>query len=78
MKSINIRELTHHFSAYLKIVKRGEHIVVMERNLPVADIIPHNENVEAPPAWKRTIQRIRIKGEPLSKTVIRMREEERY
>ncbi len=77
MKSINIRELTHHFSAYLKIVKRGERIVVMERNLPVADIVPHNKNVDIPPAWKRPIERIRIKGESLSKTVIRMRDEER-
>ncbi len=78
MKSINIRELTHHFSSYLKIVKRGERIVVTQRNLPVADLVPHNKNVEAPPAWKRPIKRIQIKGEPLSKTVIRMREEERY
>ncbi len=77
MKSINIRELTHHFSSYLKIVKRGERIVVMQRNLPVADLIPHNENVISP-AWKRTIQRIRVKGEPLSKTVERLRDEEKY
>jgi antitoxin (DNA-binding transcriptional repressor) of toxin-antitoxin stability system len=77
MKSVNIRELTHHFASYLKVVKRGERIVVMERNLPVADIIPHNENVVRP-AWKRPIQRILIKGESLSKTVMRMREEEKY
>ncbi len=77
MKSINIRELTHHFSDYLKIVQRGEHIVVMQRNLPVADLIPHNENIISP-AWKRTIQRIRVKGEPFSKTVERLRNEEKY
>ncbi len=77
MKSINIRELTHHFSSYLKIVKKGERITVMERNKPVADIIPHNENV-LQPSWKRPIQRIHIKGESLSKTVVKMREEEKY
>ncbi len=77
MKSINIRELTHHFSSYLKIVKRGERIIVMERNLPVADLIPHNENVISP-AWKRAIQRIRVKGEPFSKTVEKLRDEEKY
>ena len=77
MKSINIRELTHHFSSYLKMVKRGERIVVTQRNLPVADIVPHRENVQDPPAWKRPIERARIKGEPLSETVIRMRSEER-
>lgn len=77
MKSINIRELTHHFSSYLKIVKKGERITVMERNKPVADIIPHNANV-IQPSWKRPIQRISIKGGSLSKTVLRMREEENY
>lgn len=74
MKSVNIRELTHHFASYLKVVKRGERIIVMERSVPVADLIPHNDNL-ASPAWKRTIQRIRVSGEPLSKTVIRMRAE---
>lgn len=76
MKSINIRELTHHFSSYLKIVKRGERIVVMQRNLPVADIIPHNENLNQP-GWKRPIQKIRVKGESFSETTVRLRAEGR-
>ena len=76
MKSVNIRELTHHFSSYLRVVKRGERIVVMERSLPVADIVPHNENLTSP-AWKRPIQRIHVKGEPFSETTIRLRAEER-
>jgi antitoxin (DNA-binding transcriptional repressor) of toxin-antitoxin stability system len=75
MKSVNIRELTHHFSDYLKAVKRGNRVVVMERRVPVADIVPHNENV-ASPDWRRPIQRIRIKGETFSRTTIRSRAEE--
>ena len=76
MKSVNIRELTHHFSSYLRVVKRGERIVVMERSSPVADIVPHNENLSSP-IWKRPIQRIQVKGETFSKTTIRSRSEER-
>ena len=76
MPSVNIRELTHHFASYLKVVKRGERIVVLERSLPVADLVPHNDNV-ASPGWKRSIQKIRVHGEGLSKTVSRMRAEER-
>ena len=76
MVSINIRELTHNFSTYLKKVKVGERIVIMERNKPIADLIPHNENITQP-GWKREIKPIKIKGESLSKTVIRLREEER-
>ncbi len=76
MKTVNIRELTHHFASYLNVGKRGERIVVLERNVPVADMVPHNDNLVSP-AWKRSIQRVRLSGEPLSKTVIRMRAEER-
>ena len=76
MKTVNIRELTHHFSSYLKAVRQGERFVVMDRSSPVADLVPHNKNVQTP-AWKRPIKRIRVKGEPLSKTAIRLRAEER-
>ena len=76
MKTVNIRELTHHFSSYLKVVKRGERIVVIVRNLPVAELIPHNANVTSP-GWKRPIQKIRVKGERLSETTTRLRAEER-
>ena len=76
MRSINVRELTHHFSSYLKIVKRGERIVIMQRSLPVADIIPHNENLSQP-GWKRPIQKIRVKGESFSETTVRLRAEGR-
>jgi len=76
MKTVNIRELTHHFANYLNIVKRGERIVVMERHVPVADLIPHNEHI-ATPGWKRPIKKIHVKGEPLSETTIRLRTEER-
>lgn len=77
MKTVNIRELTHHFSSYLRVVKRGERIVVMERSSPVADLVPHNENLTSP-GWKRPIQKIRLKGdEALSETATRLRAEER-
>ena len=75
MKTVNIRELTHHFASYLKVVKHGERIVVMERSLPVADLVPHNDNVMAP-AWKRKIEKIRVQGEPFSETVVKSRAEE--
>jgi len=76
MRSVNIRELTHHFSSYLRVVKRGERIVVMERSSPVADLVPHNENLTSP-GWKRPIQKIQVKGETFSGTTSRLRAEER-
>ncbi len=76
MKTVNIRELTHHFASYLRVVKRGERIVVMERSSPVADLTPHNANL-ASPNWKRPLRKIRVSGEAFSKTVSRLRAEER-
>ena len=75
MVSVNIRDLTHHFSRYLKVVKAGERIVLMERNVPVADIIPHNENL-ARPGWKREIKKVEIEGESLSQTIVKNRREQ--
>ena len=49
--------------------------MLMERNVPVADIIPHNENI-ARPGWKRKIKKIEIQGEPLSQTIIRNRKDQ--
>ena len=77
MKTVNIRELTHHFSGYLKAVREGEGFIVMDRNSPVADLVPHNKNVRKPD-WKRPIRKIRIKGEPLSETVVRLRAKQRW
>lgn len=75
MRSVNIRELTHHFASYLKVVKQGERVVVLERSLPVADLIPHNDNL-ATPAWKRPLQKIHVKGETFSETTTRLRAED--
>ena len=74
MINANIRDLTHHFSDYLREVKSGEHITILERNKPVAEIIPLNSQVSAP-GWKRTIKKIKIKGPSLSSTLIKMRRE---
>ena len=74
--TVNIRELTHHFASYLNRVKRGEMLVVLERNLPVADLVPHQDNLAAP-GWRRAISKIRVKGEPFSATTTRLRAEGR-
>jgi antitoxin (DNA-binding transcriptional repressor) of toxin-antitoxin stability system len=73
MLSINIRELMHNFSHYLKEVKSGECITVLERHKAVADIIPHNKNIRYP-GWKRSIKRRKIDGESFSETTTRSRE----
>ena len=76
MISANIRELTHNFSKYLKEVKAGEKITILERNKPVADIVPHNENVSEP-GWKRKINKLKLRGESFADTIVKNRHEEK-
>ncbi len=76
MTQVTIRQLTHGFALYLKAVKNGERIVILDRRTPVADLIPHNENL-ASPGWKRPLSKIKLKGEGLSQAVAQMRDEDR-
>lgn len=39
-RSVRIAELKSHLSAYLRRVKRGETVTVMERDTPVAQLVP--------------------------------------
>ena len=77
MVAVNVRELTHNFSGYLKMVERGDRVIVMVRNKPVAEIIPRNENIETP-SWKKVAPTVRLKGGALaSKQIVKHRDEER-
>jgi prevent-host-death family protein len=40
MRSVNVAELKNRLSTYLAYVKSGEVIVIRDRNLPVAKLIP--------------------------------------
>ncbi|MGA2879594.1 MAG: type II toxin-antitoxin system prevent-host-death family antitoxin [Bryobacteraceae bacterium] len=42
METVNIAELKNSLSAYLQKVRAGEEIVIRDRNLPVAKIVPLN------------------------------------
>ena len=39
-RSVNVAELRRGLSGYLKRVRRGEEILVRDRNLPIARIVP--------------------------------------
>ena len=46
MKSVNIAELKNHLSVYLNKVRGGEEIIVRDRNLPIARIVPLNRSTD--------------------------------
>ena len=77
MVAVNVRELTHNFSGYLKRVGRGDRVIVMVRNKPVAEIIPRNENIETP-SWKTVSPKVSLKnGASIPKQIVKYRDEER-
>jgi prevent-host-death family protein len=46
MRSVNIAELKNRLSLYLNEVKAGKEILVRDRNLPIARIVPLNRDLE--------------------------------
>lgn len=48
MKSTNIADLRNHLTRYLKEVRAGEEIIVRDRQLPIARIVPlaHDDQLE--------------------------------
>jgi prevent-host-death family protein len=40
MRSVNVAELKNRLSKYLSFVKAGEEVVIRERDLPVAKLVP--------------------------------------
>jgi len=41
MRSVNVAELKNQLSKYLSFAKGGEEVVIRDRNLPVAKLVPY-------------------------------------
>ncbi len=52
MRTVNIGELKNQLSGYLQYVKNGEEIVVRDRSVPVARILPFRQDA----GWEREAQ----------------------
>ena len=46
MKPVNIQQAKTHLSRYLKRVKKGESLVICDRNVPVAELRPLTESAK--------------------------------
>lgn len=49
MKRVNVADAKAHLSAYLREVKAGETLVICERNVPVAEVRPYDEEAHRTP-----------------------------
>jgi prevent-host-death family protein len=75
---INAKEARGKLSSLLKKVEKGDEIVVLRRGKQVARLVPFRRKEKQLPELKEFRASIKVKGEPLSVTVLRGREEERY
>jgi prevent-host-death family protein len=55
MTTVGVAELRQNLSKYLRLVARGERLVVTERNKPVAELGP-------PPSTGRALDRLIVEG----------------
>lgn len=73
MRSVNIAELKNRLSTYLTFAKAGEEIVIRDRNLPVAKLVPfaaeqgNDEELLLVAAGKMRLPQTSIKVNELSK-----------
>lgn len=79
---IKYTDLRNEGSKVFDEVEKGEQFIVTRRGLPVAQIIPFpvlNASTKGKKkSWQDDFEPIKIKGEPASQTIIKMRRESRY
>jgi len=73
MKQVGIAELKARLSEYLRAVRRGETIAVLDRETPIARIVPTAERtalrVRKPASGAPALNRVRLPGKPLKLSV---------
>jgi len=74
MKTAGIREARQNLSALLAEVRKGREVVITDRGRAVARLVPpRTESTVRFSSHRRVRARIRLKGRPLSDTVVKER-----
>jgi prevent-host-death family protein len=77
--TVSIKEARQHLIALVRAAERGETVTITRRGKEVARIVPAaGQTLKPLPDLSEFRASIKIKGKPLSQTVIDMRSEERY
>ena len=79
MRRVSVAEARQRFRALLDEVAAGGEIALLRRGREIARLVPPpSGRRRLPPSLAEFRRTIKIKGEPMSATVIRMRREARY
>jgi prevent-host-death family protein len=76
--NISVKEARSQFSAILSQAEEGKEIVIMRRGKAIVRLVPCVDKSPKLPSLKDLRASIQAAGEPLSRTVIQNRTEERY
>ena len=78
MKQLSVREARAQFCTLIDAVSHGETIVITRHGRKIAGLLPFQDAKKKLPSMKKFRESIKIKGESLSRTVMKQRSEERY
>lgn len=75
MDRVTVREARANLRTLLDRVEAGEEIIIVRRGRQAARLVPARRTAKLP-SLARFRKSIHLRGEPLSKTVIRLRQEQ--
>ena len=78
MSKVSVEEAIRNLKALLEQVAAGEEVVIVDRDKPVARLVPPSIEEDVFADMRQFRESLSVKGESLSQTVIRARQEERY
>jgi prevent-host-death family protein len=78
VRKVNVRDARAGLPALLNKVARGEEIVIQRRGKAAARLVPPVRSPMHLPDLTAFRASIRVKGQPMSTTVVKARREERY
>ena len=75
---VKMSEARERLPALVDRAAAGEEIILTRRGKEVARLVPPSARAERLPSLEGFLEKIRVQGEALSRTVVREREEARY
>jgi prevent-host-death family protein len=75
---INVKEARNRLSSLLDRVEEGAEVILLRRGKEVARLVPPSGKGRRLPSLRDFRLSIKLRGSPLSETVIQDRQEERY
>lgn len=78
MSKVTVEEAINNLKTLLEQVAAGKEIIIVEQDKPVARLLPPSTEEDVFADMKQFRQSMAVKGESLSHTIIKTRQEQRY